>query len=565
MQSQNNTGIQASNDINRTPQSALDKKKILLVSPDSGTIPAERHFFAPPLGVLRLAGYLNSKGHQAEYYDPNLYACDGNGPSLLEKFQEQEWDIIGFSVLDETMLQDIENMYAAKKICPGALMIAGGIEAQFKYQTFLDKSPCRIVILGEGETPLLMLANGEPWEKIPGIVLKNLAEALSQELFNEATQTIPWETINYEAYWDVYATMYGDQWNDEIADQVRTVRVFSRNRCPIGCKYCSSTFQLTQATGGKVPVVSTTEENLVSVIERIVKAHPGVRMIYLTDDDFVINKPSVIRFCKQVIEKDFGDLIFMCFARITDLTEDVVQWMSKANFRKLNIGVESFSQRVLDEVGKRCDVEQIHTSLNLLKKYDIRPYCNIILSTPKSTLEDLEITLDNIIQYLSDDFYMAGIIPAIIPLKGTDFFEMYWDFKSHVVEIHGTDYLLRRDDYIHAEDPLMREFQARYIAGEDAVARQYAEEKDIRHLEASGLARIKCQFAKRLIAEIREEAANGSMKWIEGNTDGEARSHKQGLVENSSFPYAKRAEPAVSADPDLDGGRPGDSTRHMLV
>ena len=57
-------------------------------------------------------------------------------------------------------------------------------EAQFNYQTILDKTPCRIAILGEGETPMLMLANGHPWKEIPGIVAKNVANALSQELFN---------------------------------------------------------------------------------------------------------------------------------------------------------------------------------------------------------------------------------------------------------------------------------------------------------------------------------------------------------------------------------------------
>ena len=40
--------------------------------------------------------------------------------------------------------------------------------------------------------------------------------------------------------------------------------------------------------------------------------------------------------------------------------------------QKLNIGVESFSQRVLDEVGKRCDVKEIEPVLKLLKKYKSR-------------------------------------------------------------------------------------------------------------------------------------------------------------------------------------------------
>ena len=119
-------------------------------------------------------------------------------------------------------------------------------------------------------------------------------------------------------------------------------------------------------------------------------------------------------------------------------------------------------------MGKRCDADRIHDTLRLLKKYGIRPFCNIILTTPKSTLEDVEITLDNIMEFVSDEFYMAGVAPAIRPDKGTEFHEMYWDYKSHVLQIEGTELFIRRDDFIYAEDPLVREFQIRYIEGVDA-------------------------------------------------------------------------------------------------
>lgn len=544
-------------DINRPPE-PVSVKRILLVSPDSGTTSAESQFFAPPLGVLRLAGYLNSKGHHAEYYDPNLYACNQEGPSLKEKFVEQDWDFIGFSVLDDTLVQDILNIYEAQKSCPGAIIIAGGIEAQFNYQTLLDKSPCRIVILGEGETPLLMLANGDPWQDIPGVIVKNSALAMSQELFNESTQTIPWESVNYEAYWDVYRHIYGDQWTADIEDEVKTVRIFSRNRCPIGCKYCSSTDQLTLATGGKVPVISTTEENLVSVIERVVGAHPDVRMIYLTDDDFVINKLSVIRFCKLIIEKNFENLRLMCFARITDLTEEVIEWMRKANFRRLNIGVESFSQNVLDEVGKRCDADRIHTALQLLKKHGIRPHCNLILTTPQTKLEDIEITLDNAVEYISDvENYTAAVIPAIYPLKGTIFHETYWDYKSYVVDIPGTNFHLRKDDYIHAEDPLVREFQARYTEGADAAVGEFTKDMDIRHANNANLALMRIKFARRLIDEIREEAASGTLGMTKEVTAGGGRLFplsQRGTFENT----VESGSDSQSPDSLFTAGQPSD-------
>ena len=118
-------------------------KKILFISPDSGGgVSIYSQFHSPPLGVMRLAGYLSSKGHQAEYFDPNLYACSKKGLSLEETLKKENWDIVGFSILDETLLQDIQNIYLAKKTCPNALLIAGGVEAQFNYQEVLDKTPC---------------------------------------------------------------------------------------------------------------------------------------------------------------------------------------------------------------------------------------------------------------------------------------------------------------------------------------------------------------------------------------------------------------------------------------
>ena len=95
-------------------------------------------------------------------------------------------------MLDETLLEDIKNIYLAKKL-NRSLLVAGGVEAQFNYQQILDKTPCKIVILGE-ESPY-GIANEHHYNEIPGIVVKNPAKALSQELFNEATDSIPWEKI----------------------------------------------------------------------------------------------------------------------------------------------------------------------------------------------------------------------------------------------------------------------------------------------------------------------------------------------------------------------------------
>lgn len=476
---------------------------ILLVSPTSEAGIFNQAFMSPALGPMRIAGFLRAKGFTAEYYDPNLVFSTGDGSSLKEKILEREWDIIGFSVLEETLINDLRNMHMVRELRPNALIVAGGMEAQFNYQTILDKSPCQIVILGEGEIPMLMIAQGKPYHKIPGIVFRNKAVPLSAEVFNEASAAVEWENVPYEKYWDFYVRKYGETITPQSEQEIHTVRIFSRNRCPIGCKYCSSTFQLTQASGLKVPVISASSDTVLSLVDRIVAAHPRVRTIYLTDDDFCINKLDVIRFCKKVVERNYQNLSFLCFARATDIAEDMLEWMKRANFRRINVGVESFSEKVLEEVGKRCRIDQVHRGLQLAKKVGVKVYMNIILVTPESTLDDIDITATEAMRYLEDGFYDVGVITAIRPLKGTVFHEDYCDYLSEVKRIEGTDHKIKVDEMIWATDPLVRQVQKIYHANIKNGIEAYVQRKGIRHATNTRTAIASLTYMKRLIEMAR--------------------------------------------------------------
>jgi radical SAM superfamily enzyme YgiQ (UPF0313 family) len=487
-------------------------KKFLFVSPCSDKQNFYRSLMAPALGCLRLVGFMKGRGYFAEYYDPNVRNVSDTVPTFEEKLAEHEWDFIGFSLLEETLENDLKNIHLAHMIQPNAKLIAGGIEAQFNYQTVLDKSPCEIVITGEGEIPMLMLAEGQPIGDIPGIIFKNNAKALSQELFDEATGAIDWESINYEDYWDFYSGLYGDNMQAENNEEIHTVRLFSRNRCPIACKFCSSTGQLTLATGGNVPVISASHDTLLSVVDRIVESHPRVSTIYLTDDDFCINKRDVMRFCEKVIERGYDDLKFMCFARATDITEELLDWMYRANFRRLNIGVESYSQRILDEMNKRCRVDQIHNALALVKKSGIKAFTNIIMTTPETRIEDIDVTVTEALKYVTQDFCDGSAILAIRPLGGTEFANMHWDYNSymrHVEEIDGRSlgdksFYLKKDDFIWSYDPIVREIQERYNEGLGAVLDKHAEDQNLVHQTSRRIVAVKLGYMKQLVEEAKE-------------------------------------------------------------
>ncbi|MBI5332439.1 MAG: B12-binding domain-containing radical SAM protein [Candidatus Aenigmarchaeota archaeon] len=406
------------------------------------------------------------------------------------------------------MINDIENMMLAQRLCPDALLVAGGIEAQFNYQTLLDKSPCKIVVLGEGEMPMTMIADGFSLDNIPGIVLRKDSIPFSNEQFWNATKNIEWEKIRYEDYWDFYIEKYRQK-NDlteERLDQIHTLRIFTRNRCPRNCRFCSSTNQLTWASGKLgVPIIDImADQDLIGLIERIKKAHPRLRTIYFTDDDFCISKEKVIEFCKNVAAKNLG-LRFIAFSRVNELDEEVLGWMSKAGFKVLNIGVESFSQKVLDEMNKNYNTSIAHDVLKLIKKNGILPFISIILITPDTELDDIEKTVDNLMPLIKDEVVVSSIAMSCIPFKGSEFYETTFDYMTDIIKIPGTIHRIKRHYAILANNPYVREVQVRFFNEINGVIERFIKERGVGHATSVNQALKRLEFMKELIAEARKK------------------------------------------------------------
>lgn len=469
-------------------------KKVLLISPHADKEHNETRYVSPAIGVIRIASYLMGNGHYAEAYDPNLYDIDKNTISLEEKLREFDWDIVGVSCLEETLANDLRNIWIIRKILPDVLIIAGGLEAQYNYQTILDKSPCNIIIIGEGERPTLMLCEDTPLQDIPGIIFKNKAKALTKEQFELASFYINWKNIHYERYWNYYLNKYGDSITDEIKDQIFTVRVFSKNRCPFLCKFCTSTNQLIDATGEKIKPYGIGNDLLITIIERIKEYHPQVRTIYLTDDDFCFKSKDVIDFCKSIIDKGLNSLSYMCFARINDLNDEMLSWMKKAGFRRLNVGVESFSDNVLKEVGKNCTSEKNINILKKIKEHGIQTFFTVMLITPESKMEDVRKTVKLSLDFIKDPFYTCGLSLGVRPTKGSEFYEIYNDFETILTEIPEAKKISKKSVYIkenkmiYAKDPIVKYIQNEYYKEEKPFLARFIQDKEVKHATYSNIA-----------------------------------------------------------------------------
>src|SRR5882724_12093190 len=109
---------------------ALRSPRILLIGPYD-PLCGEYTFLAPPLGVWRLAGVLESAGVEVKVFDPNC--CAGPpGRALEREILGCPWDVIGVSTTGMTLRFDLELAHLARRLAPQALLVAGGMEATFR-------------------------------------------------------------------------------------------------------------------------------------------------------------------------------------------------------------------------------------------------------------------------------------------------------------------------------------------------------------------------------------------------------------------------------------------------
>jgi radical SAM superfamily enzyme YgiQ (UPF0313 family) len=413
---------------------------VLLVGPYDPHC-GEYTFLAPPLGVWRLAGVLRSHGVDAEVFDPNC--VDGATPedAFARRLTARDWSVVGFSTTGMTLRFDLALAHQARSAAPAALLVAGGMEATFAPETLFALAPFDLVILGEGERPMLELMGriraGAPLERIAGTaslapdgtVVRIPQKALDASELREAIFSTPYEAMPYEAYWTSLEEAYAVGRLPMKADrearlaEIRSVRLITLNYCPMRCTFCSSTNFLNAAQEGTARIARLEADDCVEMIRRIVAAHPRVRTIIFQDDIFVFpTDKRILPLTRAIIEaKELGELPqslqFISTNRIDAMTPERIAAMRAAGFRVLGFGVENFSPAILAEFNKSRIAPHIEPVLTTALAHGVTPFLDIIMTSPRATTADLAVTVREAFRWIEAGCEV-GMYPYVIPFSG---------------------------------------------------------------------------------------------------------------------------------------------------
>lgn len=343
----------------------------------------------PSLGICYIASVLEKQGHKVEIID--AYVENLSLKKLLSRIKESNPNFIGITFTTENRFGGFDVIRKVKKISPDILISAGGPHASLAADDTLRNIPeLDFVIRGEGEETIVSLTKAimekKPLTDIRGLSFRNGNKVVHNPdvLLISELDTIPFPA-RHLVPWDKYNFTL----NVPGRGCLLAANIMTSRGCPFNCNFCAST----KFWGRSFRMRSV--DNILAEIQ-ILRDRYAIEALWIFDDTFTVSKKRVEQFCQRLLEKNWH-LSWFCEARVDTLDRELLTLMKKSGCYSIGFGVESGSQRILDEViGKRINLEQVREIANICKDLGIISNPFFIFSHPEETREDIEKTMEMI-------------------------------------------------------------------------------------------------------------------------------------------------------------------------
>ncbi|MGM0579955.1 MAG: B12-binding domain-containing radical SAM protein [Bacteroidota bacterium] len=171
--------------------------------------------------------------------------------------------------------------------------------------------------------------------------------------------------------------------------------------CPYRCSFCNYPFLFDDKK------FRTKSAEKIAADWKFYYEELGVKYITCLDSLFTMPKKRLVELCNLLIAQK-TEVKWICYARADDLAdESVVELMKKAGVAQVQIGLESGNQYMLDQMNKRCTVEQNLQAIKNCRKHGVTTLVSLIVGYPGETEETLKDTLEFMREARPDFHFLA--------------------------------------------------------------------------------------------------------------------------------------------------------------
>ncbi len=343
--------------------------KVLFIQPPSWHSTGIHYNINRPLAGPVLATILSRAGHDARFIDAEcLQWMPDQVGSLVRK---EIPDIVAFTILYHNRQAVAEAVKIVREVKQNMRIIAGGPYATSNPDDCLlmgIDQVCR----GEGEAVIKGMLYPDEFPVVSGIGLPLDAVGVP----------------NYSLCEPGFRFYNG---NAPRIGWPEAVMLWARG-CPHRCNFCSN------PVFGRQRVRTMSEGKVIAELEELKKC--GIKVIFVYSDELVGSSRNLdiwlAGVCREIAARNMNLLLKTQGRCSGDIKLETLEAMYQAGFRVIMWGIESLSQRVLDNLDKDLRVEEIWHTLRLAKQAGIKSYGFFMSSAVDEQEKDLQQTVRGI-------------------------------------------------------------------------------------------------------------------------------------------------------------------------
>jgi len=331
-----------------------------------------------PMGLCSVAAVLRQAGIDVTILDAE--ALDLTIDQIADHVREHRPRVVGSHSITNTLNTAYRIFRAVKDIDPDIVTIIGGPQPTAMPAETADHPALDVAVIGEAEPSIVRLVNAiddrRAWRAIPGLAFRDgdgVVLSGPRERIGDIND-LPFparDLLPMERYYNANSLHF------------RMMNMMTQRGCRGRCIFCRArhmhAFQQFRPA------------RVVDEMELIVKKY-GFREVAIYDDTFTIDMDRAAAICEEILRRGLT-VSWWCATRVDKVTLPLLRLMKRAGCYFIHFGVESGTQRILDNLRKDITLAQARDAVRWAKRAGLRTLTYFMLGCPGETRETVEETM----------------------------------------------------------------------------------------------------------------------------------------------------------------------------
>lgn len=377
-------------------------ERVLLINPPRNLRNPKNSFSAIPTGIANLAGFLQINGFMTDIFDMigedplraekkpnNVYRVGASNQALIDKLNKYKPTVVGiscsFTPRFSNVIEVADTVNAWNK---DVKVVVGGMHATVAAEEVLKTPSIDFVIMGEAEIPLanlLMKLHCKQTDFDTIQALSTKTKITNERVLIDDLNAMPlpaYELLPMENYFKYMK-------RDSLSTEKRQVSVITSRGCPMACTFCSS-FQLWHNKWRP-----RSSAHILAELELLIRLY-DIKEVSFEDDNISLDPARLDDLCREMIHRNLRlKWNTPNGIAISQLNPDLLVTMKKSGCTRLNFGIESGDEKILNEVMKKnLNLDKVRLVVQQAHDIGLVTLGYFVLGMPGETDDSVKRTIE---------------------------------------------------------------------------------------------------------------------------------------------------------------------------